>query len=316
MPLSAFSRVPAVVAGDHHVCALGCSSPLTGQPICEVSCWGRNDASQLGSSSPFVSAAPIRVHLPNIVGVYAASASSCALTDAGELFCWGRNDHGQIGTSMPAMPRSPERIEGLPRLSDVALGREHACALSREREVWCWGNNVEGQTGARPSPLSSPARVLGVPLATHVSVGGRHACALSIDGRVFCWGANSEGQLGDGSVSVHDSPIEVINPVAMPWTGLSCGARHTCALSGEEIFCWGDNTFGQSGPATASFVPSPSRAAEFRNTRGISAGPDRTCVYAADRGIRLMCWGRNDRGQLGGGPRSLRVGPVIVAMPE
>lgn len=309
-------RIPAVVAGDHHACALGCTTTPAGSPLCSCYCWGVNSSGQLGVVSPAPDSLPVLVSLSNPVGIYAASESTCALTATGEAYCWGRSAFGLLGASQ-FVTSSPRRVQGLPPLRDLALGRYHACALSHEHQVWCWGINANGQLGPRSVEASStPAQVLGLPPIQSISVGDRHSCALSMDGQLLCWGSNQHGAIGDTVASGDVRPTLVDHPADAPWVEVSCGAQHTCALSGDHVFCWGDNTFGQSGRELEVLLPRPTRVEGISYAHGITADQDRSCVYVANRGVQLICWGRNNRNQLGGGIRSERSGPVTVELPE
>jgi lysophospholipase L1-like esterase len=81
--------------------------------------------------------------------------------------------------------------------------------------------------------------------------------------------------------------------------GLALGRRHSCALVGGVVHCWGANDRGQLGDGSAA---SRSRPAPVRGFSGevtqIAAGDDHTCALA---GGRVMCWGANGRSQLGDG---------------
>lgn len=310
-------RIPAVVAGDQHACALGCTTTPAEQPSCSCYCWGVNNSGQLGITSSMPDSIPERVPVSNPAGVYAAADSSCALTAAGDVYCWGGSAFGLLGVTPSVTSSSPQRVQGLPRLRDVALGRHHACALSREYQVWCWGDNTNGQLGPRSVDApSTPALVLGLPPIQSISVGDRHSCALSMDGQLLCWGSNQYDAVGGAVISSSSLPTLVTHPTAAPWTEVACGSQHTCAISGGQVYCWGDNAFGQSGRELAGVLPRPTRVDGVNYAHGITAARDRSCAYVANRGVQLICWGRNDRNQLGGGIRSERSGPVTAEMPE
>jgi hypothetical protein len=73
---------------------------------------------------------------------------------------------------------------------------------------------------------------------------------------------------------------------AMNWTAVSCGGRHTCALTDHTpplLYCWGRNTYNQTDvPARNGWL-------------SVSSGFSHTCAVAADR--TAVCWGRNDARQ-------------------
>ena len=98
---------------------------------------------------------------------------------------------------------------------------------------------------------------------------------------------------------------------------IATGARHTCALFGNRnLWCWGRNDFGQlgNGNREESLSPIEVSLGEGRSAKAISAGREHTCVIRND-GV-LLCWGRNDFGQLGIGSDRDSLVPVEVHLPE
>ncbi|MDF2697901.1 MAG: repeat domain protein, partial [Labilithrix sp.] len=67
---------------------------------------------------------------------------TCARKSDGSVFCWGRNEFGQLGqppteTRLPV----PTRIQGLPPVDFVALGRRTGCAIgTSDHALYCWGH--------------------------------------------------------------------------------------------------------------------------------------------------------------------------------
>lgn len=84
---------------------------------------------------------------------------------------------------------------------------------------------------------------------------------------------------------------------------LAAGATHTCALFAEgDVRCWGGNSKGQLGLATAADfstqTPYQHGIAKLgAPAMAIAAGGQHTCALMLDNSIR--CWGANDFGQLG-----------------
>jgi len=83
---------------------------------------------------------------------------------------------------------------------------------------------------------------------TDVAVADDHGC-LIWKGDVYCWGANTHGQLGDGTrqlTAPTAAPVRVVLP-ARP-RKVAVANRVSCALTlSNEVYCWGDNGFGQTG---------------------------------------------------------------------
>ena len=83
-------------------------------------------------------------------------------------------------------------------------------------------------------------------------------------------------------------------------TQVALGMRHSCALSGGRIRCWGDNSQGQLGTSSRQPEASASHSVPVRLTRravAVVAGSEHTC--ALDDLGQVACWGANQYGQLG-----------------
>jgi len=87
-----------------------------------------------------------------------------------------------------------------------------------------------------------------------------------------------------------------VNPAKIKVT---TGQRHTCGINSYgEVWCWGQNNFGQVGDNTTTRADTPKRVVNLPSgITWISAGRDHTC--AIDSYNSLYCWGSNNSGQLG-----------------
>ena len=84
---------------------------------------------------------------------------------------------------------------------------------------------------------------------------------------------------------------------------VTAGYAHTCALTtGGNVYCWGNNQYGQLGNNATVQTNSPiqvvsvSGTGVLGNVTSISAGAYHTCAVA---GGEVYCWGQNTSGQLG-----------------
>ena len=317
----------SIAVGDSHACARRTDG--------SVVCWGRNNTGQIGdgtTTSPrawptSVLVSPSGAALNGAAQLAAGNSFSCARRSDGTIACWGSNWSGQIGDGTTTDPRpSPTTVRlsaGGPSLTGVAqvalgAGSSHACARKTDGTLWCWGSNSAGQIGdgTTTSPRLSPTQVLvtpgGLPLTgvTQVAVGSNATCARKMDGTVACWGGNGEGELGDGTTTSHSSPSPVLtSPGGTPVTGLAevyIGNSYACArkIDGTAV-CWGFvNSDGMVGNAsTPRLSPTPVLAspggAALTNVAQLALAPTHTCARKTDGSV--VCWGKNDIGQVGDG---------------
>jgi alpha-tubulin suppressor-like RCC1 family protein len=316
------SGVTAVAAGDFHTCAL-----KGGQ----VYCWGQNDYGQLGDNTTTNRITPTLVAdgAMGNSGVTAVAAvggyHTCALK-GGQVYCWGYNSSGQLGDNTTTNRITPTLVAdgamGNSGVTAIAVGAHHTCAL-KGGQVYCWGRNDYGQLGDntttnRITPALVADGAMGNSGVTAVAAGAFHTCALK-GGQVYCWGWNYYGQLGDNTTTNRITPTLVADG-AMGNSGVTAvsaaGGRHTCALKGGKVYCWGRNDYGQLGDNTTTQRNTPTLVADgaMGNSGVIAVAAfggfhtlglkDTTCLFA---------WGRNNYGQLGDGGTSNSTTPVQVS---
>ena len=160
-----------------------------------------------------------------------------------------------------------------------------------------------GRVTSRSEP--GPRRATpALPAVVVVSTGAEHACGLSADGHAYCWGSNRLGQLGNDDPEPARRASATAVATVQTFVAISAGANHTCGVTrAGEAWCWGLNLTGELGQAL-----SPNDCAGFPCSRRpvhvewgarfdtVSAGFGHTCALSKGQ---ALCWGRNDRGQLG-----------------
>jgi alpha-tubulin suppressor-like RCC1 family protein len=88
-----------------------------------------------------------------------------------------------------------------------------------------------------------------------------------------------------------------------------------CALHrGGTVSCWGSNQFGELGDGTLAGSESPVQVAGITDavSLGESTGAQGNHFCAQRRAGSIVCWGRNNFGQLGDGTTEDRSTPVTV----
>jgi len=289
-----------------------------------VTCWGGNDEGQLGDGTLSGRASPMPVMgVPAAVEVRAGWAHVCARLSTGAVTCWGRANNGQLGDGRSdhpicAMGRScnttPVTVMGISDAARIAASSNSICVARRGGSVSCWGSNSvgelgDGTTAARLTPvaLGSPTGV------TEITAGGGHVCATSATA-VYCWGANAFGQLGTGTAdsggcACRTTSVEA-TAVASP-VEVAGGGNSTCARVGSgATWCWGDNRAGQLGDGSFAHTCMGSTAMADCSTAAVEVS-GLSDVIEVDLGLffacarrstgQVVCWGRNNKGQLGDG---------------
>ena len=293
-----------VAAGERHTCALLDNG--------EVWCWGANSYRELGTG---IGNQPDPVKVPLGAGITASrifvgGRVSCALTSDNRLTCWGQNHKGQIGngTVLASGGVAPTAVSNIPTSfapAHVDPGGRHVCAAATGGAVWCWGDDDRNQLGTAAdgaAAVNVPGQADTVTAARSVATGLEYSCAVLTDDTVSCWGRNHLAQLGRGSVTPASTAAAAAVSVGAPVSKVAAGKAFACALTtAGAVWCWGENTAGQVGDATAG---SPRLApAQVSNLGGtavdVVAGGAHACAVLSSGAVR--CWGDNSAGQLGMG---------------
>jgi len=178
--------------------------------------------------------------------------------------------------------------------------------------LWCWGDNTQGELANNSVGgivISSATPAYDFPLVTKVVGGDHHFCAIKDDNGnkdLLCWGKNENFEVGNANFSTNvvtslqsvTSPSSSSGPI--PWTQVSLGADHSCASSGNDLYCWGLNLFGQSNTSSAAVIDRPTELTQMMiqiPDNGLQAGQQHTCVIKTNG--ELLCWGIGEGGRLG-----------------
>lgn len=147
-----------------------------------------------------------------------------------------------------------------------------------------------------------------------------HTCGLTVDSRAYCWGEGASGNLGTAgatdrcetvqtSIEGHTStttretfrcsavPVEVDGGLRFAQLSTYGSAYvptfHTCGVTtAGDVYCWGQNSFGQLGTGGVTSSAVPQRADASVRFRAVSVGSGFTCALAVDG--TPYCWGQNN----------------------
>lgn len=111
------------------------------------------------------------------------------------------------------------------------------------------------------------------------------------------------------------TPTEPPRPEAVRATDdpgvIAAGGRHSCALVGGRVQCWGANERGQLGDGDVESRDTPGPIVGDLAFLSIATGLAHTCGVA--RGGDAYCWGLDDKGQLGDATTTSRSAAVRVS---
>ena len=216
--------------------------------------------------------------------------------DEGQLFDDGDVDGGDGLSVDPLMPEINEEIE--------EEGDLNACEM-----VEADGGSVELRAGQMASLPS-------------VSGFDNMTAAITSRGDLYCWGDNGCGQVGDGTMERRSKPVKVLSQVASVSGYVSVSGCVTMAAVQEngDLYCWGDNGYGQVGDGTMERRSKPVKVLSqvesvfgsiYVGALSFYSGGAIT-MAAVQKNGDLYCWGYNGCGQVGDGTMENRSRPVKV----
>jgi alpha-tubulin suppressor-like RCC1 family protein len=258
--------------------------------------------------------------LTGISSVQQGQNHGCAAVEGGSVQCWqtnagNGNTSGQLGngTTKAVAPlfrastvftAANTPLTGVVAVADGASNM--ACAITTDGKLWCWGdltwlvnNGTQLLTGyAQAITTDGQTALTGV---TQVTLGAQQACAVvkGSPNAVWCWGNNSHDELAQGDAVPRQYPTRVLG-FTSPTKVVAQDAPYTtfCALDGESVRCWGDNTEGAAGiNSTTNPAPSPTfvvpqtGSAPLKGVTDIQPGFSDFSVLRTDQ--TLWIWGWN-----------------------
>lgn len=147
-----------------------------------------------------------------------------------------------------------------------------------------------------------------------IVAGVGHTCVIARDNRVMCWGDNQFGQLGDSAFpdSTSTAPVATSGFGGRTPVQLAAGRNHTCArMSDGTVWCWGGGGYNELANGAVG-SGDPVQVPLGASATSVSAGGNMSCARTA---AQLVCWGRNNKGQLGLGTTQANSGVAPTAVP-
>ena len=247
LSIAGLTLVEQITVGDSFACAL-----LQDRT---VKCWGDNSKSfvpaPVEDTPSYMVKTPTDAGVTDITQISAGSEALLLLNPAGKVLCFGvLSSRDQLGSlalrGVHGIIANTEDILGAPLLTGYD-GNIVVISTTGDIDQIIYAHYEVNDYYASLPKVENV--VTGS--AKSVASGGWHSCFTDAAKNLKCYGDNSYGQLGTGSASAFASHQIVISPIILTQvTGEALGKAHSCAISKGEVFCWGDNTFGQLANAT------------------------------------------------------------------
>jgi alpha-tubulin suppressor-like RCC1 family protein len=208
-----------------------------------VRCWGDNSTGQLGNGSVGGSTSTPTV-VPGLTGVtqiYGGFGNFCAQKSDGTAWCWGMQESGALGA--PITNGSSTTDSGIVQTGsytyDPILMVNSPCSGD------CTGpETLTNSTVGGTCNDSNATTTVSGPSCASVTV----TCS-TLDGLYYTCGYDSATCHTTMTNYFSWSPVQVTG-VPNPITRIGIDQWMGCALSGGQIYCWGEQSYGGLGNGT------------------------------------------------------------------
>jgi alpha-tubulin suppressor-like RCC1 family protein len=270
-----------------------------------TTCWllsCSRTALEVPDNGPPPGAGPSPVAPGRALRIAAGDRHTCALTTSG-VWCWGYNGFGQLGDGSLTDRAVPVASVGLASgATAISAGdSDTTCALTNGGVAVRWGDDQLGFTSV-DTYAATPTPVLGLSQdLSAVSVGSSQTCVLAPQGVVNCWGWNNADALGNGGPQTYSAVPAAIAGLPTDIVAVSTGGFQACVLTAQGgVECWGYNGDSNLGERSNRASATPVAVVGLGSgVVAISSGWDHTCAVTTAGGV--VCWGSDERGQLGNG---------------
>eukprot|EP01135_Chromosphaera_perkinsii_P006343 Nk52_evm72s485 gene=Nk52_evmTU72s485 len=175
--------------------------------------------------------------------------------------------------------------------------------------------NGNDKDGYPPSPSSTAYKRETIKT---ISVGEHHLAMLTADGQLLVYGSGPDGELGLGQdILVVDKPMQAKNFRCSGFLTVSCGMRHTAAISTSgKLLTWGSGFRGMLGTGGRDNVYTPMIVARTSYKTFVSVCcTERTTIALTETGV-VYVMGDGFEGRLGIGSEQVSVIPACVRLGE
>ncbi|MES2598452.1 MAG: S8 family serine peptidase [Verrucomicrobiota bacterium] len=285
--------------------------------------WGGNSDGLLATGSTDILAHPVPVQVAGLwstpapesqaawisAGGLPGSSHVMVVNVDGTVWTWGRNERGQLGDGTQADRFTPVQVTGFTDAVMAACGSRFSVAMKSDGTVWQWGHRI-----GRPEttlPNLAPVQVPGLTNGSYITAGYQTAYAVLKNGEMWWWGVFDGDETQTGYPAASEPPVlynELSDMVAV-----SAGNGFAIGVDGiGRLFSWGRNDMGQLGTGVPYSKSRPQEVPGMgEDGVGAMATGRESSVVLLSSG-ELLTWGRNQRGELGGGRLDESLLPIQV----
>lgn len=257
-----------------------------------------------------------RAESSNILRIAAGGNHTLVLFADGAVYAAGCNEDGRCGQNV-----SPDPLLRFRRVivHDASTGQAYdtfkgvsatweatflvpSSGVDEDRDaVYVMGSGAKGELGLGPECARAPVatRIPDFPpkgtRIQAIASGMGHTVTVLSNGEVYGWGGARKGQLGEPAVALKIawSPTKVDNVRFSGAGDAACGREFTVVTGDQATGQFA--VLGSSGDKwnILSGVPPPSAVEGYRGIYASWHG-----IYVHQNDFSVVCWGRNDRGQL------------------
>ena len=271
------------------------------------------DASGSSVSCPVVSsnATKINCFIPETAGMQSSTSDlRVTLLVSNPVSFYSQNQQ-EASSTFSASVYNGKRMKSLAMSASLSCGVSEVYTSSTGTfggSLECFGErsleNGQVQLLTRPTQLFSVFGGRYVELVkSHPQAD--HICYTDILKDIYCFGKNNRGQVGSPEKVSHDIPKKLSSVVSVRMFAL--GSNHTCAISEsglppqtrDNLFCWGDNSYGQIGLDHQAEYTSPALVHTFsegEKVKSLFATSRSTCYTLESNPESIFCSGDNTNG--------------------
>lgn len=276
--------------------------------------WGRNTSGEVGCCSNVNQLTPITIpELRNVKKIITGNDGSptfYAIND-GSVLSWGDNRYGQLGIGSTMDQSIPILVPNLSNIYQIVTNGYTAYAITSNGDVYAWGKNDYSQVGNNTtSNQKTPVHIKELINIVSITFCNEVVYAINNIGEVYAWGRGNKGQLGNNTIiTAQKTPVKISGLSGI--TEVVTNGTTTFAITrNNEVYGWGENSFGQVGCRNISRQYKPVLISEISGVKDLIL--EGHTAYAIMSDGTLYGWGRNGYSQLADGGSFDKLYPIQI----